>query len=146
MRNSPKEQRLYKKLKAYNSYHKRHNVEAILSKRIHNLRMKITEGVVPKQPSYTKCSFSEGGIRCVERALPVARHCRKHILEVNNFSKSNFVFKVFFCRTQIKFYLNNAEKFAVILNVRHQWKQYLKMPLVAYTWKYPSYDLTIKFE
>lgn len=101
VRSSPKEQRLYKKLKAYNSYHKRHSVEAILSKRIHNLRMKITEGVVPKQPSYTKCSFSEGGIRCLERALPVARHCRKHILEVQIIS-INATFLIAYCFVGLK--------------------------------------------
>lgn len=38
---NPKEQRLYKKLKAYNQYHKKHGVDAILGKRVHDLRMKV---------------------------------------------------------------------------------------------------------
>lgn len=82
IKTNPKEQKLYKKLKAYNSYHKRHGVEAILNKRLQNLRIKKMEGMAAKQPTYTKCSFTEGGIKCCERALPVARHCRKHILQV----------------------------------------------------------------
>lgn len=41
VRDNPKEQRLYKKLKAYNQYHKKHGVDAILSKRMHDLRLKV---------------------------------------------------------------------------------------------------------
>lgn len=39
--------------------------------------------MLPKPHTFTKCAFSEGGVKCCERALPVARHCRKHILEVS---------------------------------------------------------------
>lgn len=28
--------------------------------------------------------FTEGGVKCGERTLPLARHCRKHILEDHN--------------------------------------------------------------
>lgn len=84
IRDSPKEQRLYKKLKAYNQYHKKNGIDAILHKRAHESRLKITEGVAPKPPAHTKCAFTEGGVKCGERALPVARHCRKHILEDPN--------------------------------------------------------------
>lgn len=38
--------------------------------------------MMPKPPTFSKCAFSEGGVKCGERAMPVARHCRKHILEV----------------------------------------------------------------
>lgn len=41
IKDSAKEQRLYKKLKAYNQYHRKHGVEAILGKRTHDLRMKV---------------------------------------------------------------------------------------------------------
>ncbi|KAF2902084.1 hypothetical protein ILUMI_04106, partial [Ignelater luminosus] len=43
-----------------------------------------TEGLNLKPPSYSKCIFTEGGVKCGERALPVTRHCRKHILEDPN--------------------------------------------------------------
>lgn len=79
-----KERRLYKKLKAYNSYHKRHGTEAICNKRLHERRLKITEGVTPKTHTFTKCVYTEGGVKCGTRALPVTRHCRKHILEDSN--------------------------------------------------------------
>ncbi|KAF5297904.1 hypothetical protein FQA39_LY11889 [Lamprigera yunnana] len=82
MHESPKEQRLYKKLKAYNSYHRKHGVEAICSKKLYEQRLKVTEGMTPKAHSFAKCVFTEGGVKCGERALPVTRHCRKHILEV----------------------------------------------------------------
>lgn len=85
IRDNPKEQRLYKKLKAYNQYHKKHGIEAILSRRVNECRMKITEGISYKPFSHPKCAYTEGGVKCGERALPVARHCRKHILEVKNF-------------------------------------------------------------
>ncbi|KAK9873980.1 hypothetical protein WA026_002331 [Henosepilachna vigintioctopunctata] len=84
IRDNHKEQRLYKKLKAYNSYHKAHGVEAILSKKLYDLRAKVTEGIPPKSNSFTKCLFTEGGVKCGERTLPLAKHCRKHILEDPN--------------------------------------------------------------
>lgn len=34
----------------------------------------------PKPQSHAKCTFSEGGVKCIERAMPVAKYCRKHIL------------------------------------------------------------------
>lgn len=86
VRDNPKEQRLYKKLKAYNKYHRTYGVEAILNKRSHDLRAKITDGVGSKTSSSNlhKCIFSEGGVKCGERVLPMAKHCRKHILEDPN--------------------------------------------------------------
>lgn len=45
VRESVKEQRLYKKLKAYNSYHRKSGVEAILSKRLHDLRSKVSSNI-----------------------------------------------------------------------------------------------------
>ncbi|KAL1497499.1 hypothetical protein ABEB36_008450 [Hypothenemus hampei] len=81
VRDNPKEQRLYKKLKEYNKYHKVFGGEAILKKRLHSLRVKISEGSSAKSPSYIKCQFSEGGVKCSEKVLPMAKHCRKHIIE-----------------------------------------------------------------
>lgn len=42
VRDNVKEQRLYKKLKAYNIYHRKTGVEAILNKRLHDLRSKVS--------------------------------------------------------------------------------------------------------
>ncbi|CAH0550081.1 unnamed protein product [Brassicogethes aeneus] len=84
VRDNPKEQRLYKKLKAFNKYQRHYGNEAILSKRLHELRSKITEGL-PQKPSNVKsCCFTEGGVKCAEKTLPLAKHCRKHILEDPN--------------------------------------------------------------
>jgi len=77
---SSKEQRMYKKLKAFNSYHRKHGIEAVCNKRLHERRLKVTEGAAPKPHTFSKCVFTEGGVKCGERALPVTRHCRKHIL------------------------------------------------------------------
>lgn len=84
IRDNPKEQRLFKKLKAYNSYHKVHGIEAILSKRLKELRSKVSEGSLPRTQNYIKCLYTEGGVKCGEKSLPLARHCRKHILEDPN--------------------------------------------------------------
>ncbi|CAG9863610.1 unnamed protein product [Phyllotreta striolata] len=84
VRDNPKEQRLYKKLKALNNYQKCHGVEAILSKRLKDLRAKLSEGSSSKSQNYSKCIFTEGGVKCGERSLPLAKHCQKHILEDTN--------------------------------------------------------------
>nr|CAH7762241.1 unnamed protein product [Callosobruchus chinensis] len=84
VRDNPKEQRLYKKLKALNNYHRVHGVDAILSKRLKDLRSKLVDGTITKQQSIAKCLFTEGGVKCGEKPLPLTRHCRKHILEDSN--------------------------------------------------------------
>ncbi|CAH1999792.1 unnamed protein product [Acanthoscelides obtectus] len=84
VRDNPKEQRLYKKLKALNNYHRLHGVDAILSKRLIDLRSKLVDGTVTKQQSTAKCLFTEGGVKCGEKPLPLTRHCKKHILEDAN--------------------------------------------------------------
>lgn len=84
-KDNPKEQRMYRKLKDLNHYHKKVGTDAILRKRLNELRMKITDGAQHKPQNYnTKCAYIEGGVKCTEKSLPVARHCRKHILEDPN--------------------------------------------------------------
>ncbi|XP_060530522.1 KAT8 regulatory NSL complex subunit 2 isoform X2 [Cylas formicarius] len=78
---NPKEQRLYKKLKQYNKYHRTYGEEAILSKKLHDLRAKISDGLTVKSSGHSKCIFTEGGVKCVGKSIPMAKHCRKHILE-----------------------------------------------------------------
>ncbi|XP_043526841.1 KAT8 regulatory NSL complex subunit 2 isoform X2 [Frieseomelitta varia] len=76
-----KEKKIYEKLKALNRYHRRSGVEAILYRKSLERRAQATEGPAQKIPSISKCIFTEGGVKCGERTLPAAKHCRKHILK-----------------------------------------------------------------
>lgn len=75
-----KEKKLYEKLKALNRYHRRSGVEAILYRKSLERRAQVTEPI-QKPPNVSKCIFTEGGVKCGERTLPSAKHCRKHILK-----------------------------------------------------------------
>lgn len=81
VKQSPKERKMYEKLKALNHYHRRYGIEAILHRKYLEKRAKATEGLHQKIPSYSKCAFTEGGVKCGERTLPCSKFCRKHILE-----------------------------------------------------------------
>ncbi|XP_011301585.1 KAT8 regulatory NSL complex subunit 2 [Fopius arisanus] len=80
-KDTPKEKKIYDKLKALNGYHRKSGVEAILYRKSIERRVKCTEGLPHKPPSVPKCIFTEGGVKCGERTLPAAKHCRKHILK-----------------------------------------------------------------
>lgn len=81
IKDSPKERKLYEKLKALNHYHKKYGMEAILHRKYLEKRAKATEGLHQKVPSHPKCAYTEGGVKCGERTLPCCKYCRKHILE-----------------------------------------------------------------
>lgn len=81
VKDSPKERKMYEKLKALNHYHRKYGVEAILHRKYLEKRAKATEGLHQKVPSYPKCAFTEGGVKCGERTLSCCKYCRKHILE-----------------------------------------------------------------
>lgn len=81
VKDSPKERKLYEKLKALNHYHRKYGVEAILHRKYLEKRAKATEGLHQKVAAYPKCAFTEGGVKCGERTLPCCKYCRKHILE-----------------------------------------------------------------
>ncbi|XP_053684851.1 KAT8 regulatory NSL complex subunit 2 [Sabethes cyaneus] len=89
IKDTPKERRMYEKLKALNHYHTKHGVEAILHRKYREKRAKATEGLQQKVPNYPKCAFTEGGVKCGERTLPCSKFCRKHILE----DKKQILFK-----------------------------------------------------
>ncbi|XP_055538669.1 KAT8 regulatory NSL complex subunit 2 [Wyeomyia smithii] len=91
VKDTPKERRLYEKLKALNHYHNKHGMEAILHRKYLEKRAKATEGLQQKVPTHPKCAFTEGGVKCGERTLPCSKFCRKHILE----DKKQVLFK--FC-------------------------------------------------
>lgn len=78
---TPKERRLYEKLKALNQYHKKNGEEAILHKKYIEKRAKVTSGLLNKPSFQQRCMFSEGGVKCSEKSLPCCRFCKKHILE-----------------------------------------------------------------
>lgn len=81
VKDSPKERKLYEKLKALNHYHRKYGMEAILHRKYLEKRAKATEGLHQKVGSHPKCAFTEGGVKCGERTLPCCKFCRKHILE-----------------------------------------------------------------
>ncbi|KAG7209685.1 hypothetical protein KM043_011330 [Ampulex compressa] len=81
LKETAKEKKIYEKLKALNRYHRRSGVEAILYKKSLERRAQATEGPAQKTPNVSKCIFTEGGVKCGERTLPSAKHCRKHILK-----------------------------------------------------------------
>lgn len=76
-----KEKKIYEKLKALNCYRRRSGIEAILYRKSLERRAQVTEGPAQKPPNVSKCIFTEGGVKCGERTLPSAKHCRKHILK-----------------------------------------------------------------
>ncbi|XP_033218634.1 KAT8 regulatory NSL complex subunit 2 isoform X2 [Belonocnema kinseyi] len=79
-RETAKENKIYEKLKALNQYHRKSGFEAVLYQKSVDRRAQVTEGQPPKAPNVPKCIFTEGGVKCGERTLPSAKHCRKHIL------------------------------------------------------------------
>ncbi|XP_046673430.1 KAT8 regulatory NSL complex subunit 2 isoform X2 [Homalodisca vitripennis] len=76
-----KEQKLYQKLKALNHFHKYYGAEAVLHKKALERRALVTEGTIPRTSHKGKCAFTEGGVKCGAKTLPVTKYCRKHILE-----------------------------------------------------------------
>lgn len=86
------------KQKALNQYLKKHGVEAVLQHKAAERRAAATGSLTPKLPSQqqqqqvaaghaaqqspiNRCVFSEGGVKCGERGIPLTKYCRKHILE-----------------------------------------------------------------
>lgn len=94
-KDTPKERKLYKNLKAMNHYHKRHGPEALLHRQFLEKRQRQAETAAMAAPvlqsskSQTKCLFSEGGVKCNERVIPCCRFCRKHVME----DKKQILFK-----------------------------------------------------
>ncbi|KAJ1527049.1 hypothetical protein ONE63_008590 [Megalurothrips usitatus] len=80
-RTSPREQKLYEKLKALNHYHKRNGVEAVLHKKALERRASVTDGMNVRPAPFPKCVYTEGGVKCGARSLPVSKYCPKHILQ-----------------------------------------------------------------
>ncbi|XP_052757089.1 KAT8 regulatory NSL complex subunit 2 isoform X2 [Galleria mellonella] len=76
---SIRERRQLRKLKAYAGYHRKHGVEALLARKLHQKR----KGGETVDRGGRVCTFVEDGIKCSGRALPAARHCAHHVLRDN---------------------------------------------------------------
>ncbi|CAH0716882.1 unnamed protein product, partial [Brenthis ino] len=74
-----KERRQLRKLKAFAGYHRKHGVDAVLARKLHHKRARMHDGGT-RPYSQGRCTFAEGGVRCVAPALPAARHCARHVL------------------------------------------------------------------
>ncbi|XP_039280496.1 KAT8 regulatory NSL complex subunit 2 isoform X2 [Nilaparvata lugens] len=89
---SPKELKLYEKLKALNRFHKHSGLEAVMHHKIKEKRNQAKKmrkfkrsrlldptSEVTAAPT-VKCTFSIGGVKCGLKTLPSSKFCRKHIL------------------------------------------------------------------
>lgn len=78
--------------KALNQYLKKNGVEAVLQHKAserraqHMLQQTGSGGTAastagPNTSPINRCVYSEGGVKCGERGIPLTKYCRKHILE-----------------------------------------------------------------
>ncbi|CAB0004532.1 unnamed protein product [Nesidiocoris tenuis] len=88
-KSTAKDQKLYNKLKALNHYHRRSAAESVA----YLSQIEKRQKDLAKPPSYTKCFYSEGGVRCSKSTIPLTRYCYKHILEDQN----QFLFRACGC-------------------------------------------------
>lgn len=82
-RETPEERHKYAQLKALNKYH-RHSggVEAVLKRKLNERRLKAQGGPLANKPLfYNRCTFADGGVKCVERSIPCSKYCRRHIMQ-----------------------------------------------------------------
>ncbi|XP_048729657.2 KAT8 regulatory NSL complex subunit 2-like [Ostrea edulis] len=72
----------YSQLKVLKRYHKRQGKEALLHRQSKQRRIAISEGYYYRAPAYPRCIFSnENSVKCLERAVPLSKYCKKHIGE-----------------------------------------------------------------
>ncbi|XP_002137086.2 KAT8 regulatory NSL complex subunit 2-like isoform X1 [Drosophila pseudoobscura] len=77
---SPHELKLYQKLRALNSYHRRQGKEAYFYKRYREKRDQSKHDYVRKTFYVSKCIFNLYGHQCGLPAIQSTKHCRRHIL------------------------------------------------------------------
>lgn len=79
---TPEERHKYEQLKALTRYHKHNGVEAVLRRKYVERKTKAnTVGQSNKAVFYNKCIFTDGGVKCPEKAIPCSKHCRRHIMQ-----------------------------------------------------------------
>ncbi|CAG0887388.1 unnamed protein product [Darwinula stevensoni] len=70
----------YKKLKALKRYQSYHGADALVQRQAHLRRTQVKDGLNLKPQLHSKCSYTEGGVKCGARTIPLTKFCRKHIL------------------------------------------------------------------
>ncbi|XP_049817859.1 MATH and LRR domain-containing protein PFE0570w-like isoform X2 [Aethina tumida] len=83
VKDNPKEKLLFKKLKAYKRYHKSSGPEAIMNKKLNDIKKHMSRGTRYRR-RFVRCSFAADGMKCPNESLPLTKHCRKHIMENKN--------------------------------------------------------------
>lgn len=55
--------------------------EALLHRQSKQRRIAVSEGYYYRAPAYPRCIFSnENSVKCLERAVPLSKYCKKRIL------------------------------------------------------------------
>ncbi|XP_022212562.2 KAT8 regulatory NSL complex subunit 2-like isoform X2 [Drosophila obscura] len=80
IKKSPHEMKLYKKLRALITYHRRQGKEAYFYKRYREKRDQSKPDYVRQSFYVSKCVFNLFGHQCGKPAIQSTKHCRKHIL------------------------------------------------------------------
>ncbi|KAF4522704.1 hypothetical protein B566_EDAN012721 [Ephemera danica] len=71
----------YRKLQALNHYRKLYGTEAVLHKKAKDRKAQaLLVSNSNRQGHASRCSFTEGGVKCDDKALPMAKLCQRHIL------------------------------------------------------------------
>ena len=81
---TPSEHRAVAKLRSLRKYQRHRGMEALLHHQLQEKRLQVTQGVNYKPPPTPKCTFVDCGVKCTNPALPLTKHCLRHVLNDNN--------------------------------------------------------------
>nr|CAH0110541.1 unnamed protein product [Daphnia galeata] len=77
---TPSERRAVAKLRSLRRFQRHRGSEALLHHQLQEKRLQVTQGVNYKAPPTPKCSFVDCGIKCTNPAVPLTKHCTRHVL------------------------------------------------------------------
>lgn len=77
---TPAERRAFAKLRCLRRFQRHRGVEALLHHQLQEKRLQVTQGVNYRPPPVPKCTFVDCGVKCTNAALPLTKHCTKHVL------------------------------------------------------------------
>jgi len=77
---TPSERRAVAKLRSLRRFQRHRGTEALLHHQLQEKRLQVTQGVNYKAPPAPKCTFVDVGIKCLNSALPLTKHCSRHVL------------------------------------------------------------------
>jgi len=80
---TPSERRAVAKLRSLRRFQRHRGTEALLHHQLQEKRLQVTQGVNYKAPAAPKCTFVDFGIKCLNSALPLTKHCSRHVLSVS---------------------------------------------------------------